>query len=141
MRRYRRSARPPRFCKILQVLGSFGERRRAERLGREADECFRCARIPEIRCATAEGREVAGHDLMAKAAAIEARSRAIREKTRMSLTQEYSRPGLTLGPARRLKRLCMCTMKAVANNGVAKLTSGIDTNSAMTMPPIKTLAA
>ncbi len=39
---------------------------------READECFRRARIPELKRATAEGREVAGHELMATAVAIEA---------------------------------------------------------------------
>jgi hypothetical protein len=35
----------------------------------------------------------------------------------------------------------MCTMSAVANSGVAKLRTGIDTNSAMIMPAMKTLVA
>jgi hypothetical protein len=44
----------------------------AERLIRQAEECFRCARIPELKGAIAEGLEVAGNELMAKAVAIEA---------------------------------------------------------------------
>ena len=34
-------------------------------------------------------------------------------------------------------RLCTCTMKAMAKIGVAKLTTGIDTNTAITMPARK----
>jgi len=43
----------------------------AERLVREAEDCFRCARIPGLKVQIAEGLEVAGHELMAKAVEIE----------------------------------------------------------------------
>lgn len=48
------------------------ERAAAERLVREAEECFRCARMPELKGAIAEGLEAAGHELMAKAVEIDA---------------------------------------------------------------------
>ena len=44
----------------------------AERLVHEAEECFRCARIPGLKSEIAEGLEVAGRELMAKAVEIEA---------------------------------------------------------------------
>ena len=43
----------------------------AERLVIEAEECFRCARIPGLKSEIAEGLEVAGRELMAKAVEIE----------------------------------------------------------------------
>jgi hypothetical protein len=43
----------------------------AERLVHEAEECFRCARIPGLKSEIAEGLEVAGRELMAKAVEIE----------------------------------------------------------------------
>ena len=53
----------------------------AERLVIEAEECFRCARIPGLKSEIAEGLEVAGRELMAKAVEIEtALQRAKRQK-------------------------------------------------------------
>ena len=53
----------------------------AERLVHEAEECFRCARIPGLKSEIAEGLEVAGRELMAKAVEIEtALQRAKRQK-------------------------------------------------------------
>ena len=43
----------------------------AERFVHEAEECFRCARIPGLKQEIAEGLEVAGHELMALAVEIE----------------------------------------------------------------------
>jgi len=43
----------------------------AERLIQEAEDCFRCARIPGLRTEIAEGLEVAGRELMAMAVEIE----------------------------------------------------------------------
>lgn len=43
----------------------------AERLMHEAEECFRCARIPGLKSEIAEGLEVAGRELMAMAVEIE----------------------------------------------------------------------
>ena len=40
-----------------------------------------------------------------------------------------------------LSRLCMWTMKAMPNSGVARLTIGIDTNAAMISPAVNTIAA
>jgi hypothetical protein len=37
------------------------------------------------------------------------------------------------------RRLCICTMNAMPNSGVARLTIGIDTNAAMNMPATKTV--
>jgi hypothetical protein len=37
----------------------------------EAEECFRCARIPGLKNEIAEGLEVTGHEFMAKAVEIE----------------------------------------------------------------------
>lgn len=45
----------------------------AERLIREADECFRCAKLPSLKSEIAEGLNVAGNELMAKAVAIESK--------------------------------------------------------------------
>ena len=39
------------------------------------------------------------------------------------------------------RRLCMCTMNAMPNKGVARLTIGIDTKAAMNMPATKTVPA
>ncbi len=45
----------------------------------------------------------------------------------------YGFPGMT----RYLpNRLCRCTINAMANSGVARLTIGIDTKAAMNRPPI-----
>jgi hypothetical protein len=43
----------------------------AERLVREAEDCFRCARVAGLKKQIAEGLEVAGHEFMAKAVEIE----------------------------------------------------------------------
>lgn len=56
------------------------ERADAERLLHEAEQCFRCARIPELKSAIAEGLKVAGRELMAKAVAIEAALQRDKEK-------------------------------------------------------------
>jgi hypothetical protein len=45
----------------------------AERLLQEAQACFRCARSPDLKKEIADGLEAAGHELMAKAVAIETR--------------------------------------------------------------------
>lgn len=42
----------------------------AERLLREAEDCFGCAKVPGLRTEIAEGLQTAGHVLMAKAVAI-----------------------------------------------------------------------
>jgi hypothetical protein len=44
----------------------------AEQFVREAEDCFRCARIPGLKAEIANGLEVAGHQLLAKAVEIEA---------------------------------------------------------------------
>jgi hypothetical protein len=44
----------------------------AEQLVREAEDCFRCARIAGLKKEIADGLEVAGHEFMAKAVEIEA---------------------------------------------------------------------
>ncbi len=62
---------------IQRPLGSAD----AERLVREAEECFRCARIPELRSEIAAGLEVAGHDLMSWAVEIETDLQRARRKT------------------------------------------------------------
>jgi hypothetical protein len=43
----------------------------AERLVREAEACFRCARTAGLKKEIADGLEVAGHEFMAKAVEIE----------------------------------------------------------------------
>jgi hypothetical protein len=43
----------------------------AERLVQEADECFRCARLPGLKQQIAEGLQAAGNELLAKAVEIE----------------------------------------------------------------------
>ena len=40
-----------------------------------------------------------------------------------------------------LRRLCMWTMKAMPNKGVARLTIGIDTKAAIMSPAVNTVAA
>jgi hypothetical protein len=50
---------------------SGSDRKDAERLTQEAEECFRCARLPGLKKEIAEGLEIAGHELMAKAVKIE----------------------------------------------------------------------
>jgi hypothetical protein len=42
-----------------------------EQLLREAEECFRCAKLPGLNKAIADGLEAAGHELMAKAVEID----------------------------------------------------------------------
>jgi hypothetical protein len=51
-------------------------------LVREAEECFRCAKIPELKRAVAEGLDIAGHELMAKAVEIEAALQRDRRRDR-----------------------------------------------------------
>jgi hypothetical protein len=43
----------------------------AEHLVEDAEECFRCARVPGLKKEIAEGLEAAGNELMAKAVEIE----------------------------------------------------------------------
>jgi hypothetical protein len=45
--------------------------RDAERLVDEAEQCFNCARMPDLKKEVAEGLEVAGHELMARAVQID----------------------------------------------------------------------
>jgi len=47
------------------------ERADAERLIREAEDCFRCAGIAGLRSEIAKGLEAAGYELMAKAVQID----------------------------------------------------------------------
>ena len=47
-------------------LGSAADPTAAERLFREAEECFRCARLPGLNEEIAHGLEAAGNELMAK---------------------------------------------------------------------------
>jgi hypothetical protein len=54
-------------AEIRRPLGSAD----AEQLVCEAKECFRCARIPELKSEIAEGLEVAGRELMSRAVEIE----------------------------------------------------------------------
>jgi len=43
----------------------------SEHLVRQAEACFRCARVPNLKKEIAEGLEVAGHEFLAKAMEIE----------------------------------------------------------------------
>jgi hypothetical protein len=43
----------------------------AERLLREAEECFRCAKLPGLKSPIADGLQAAGHEFMERAVAIE----------------------------------------------------------------------
>jgi len=52
----------------------------AERLVREAEECFRCARLSGLKSEIAEGLEAAGRELMAKAVEIETELQQARRK-------------------------------------------------------------
>ena len=45
----------------------------AEHLLHEAEECFRCARLPSLKKEIADGLEAAGNEFMAKAVEIEAK--------------------------------------------------------------------
>jgi len=45
--------------------------RDAEQLVEDAEQCFRCAKIPRLKKEVAEGLEAAGHQLMARAVEIE----------------------------------------------------------------------
>ena len=61
------------LCKVateLEMQGPFSSAD-AERFVHEAEECFRCSRIPGLKQEIAEGLEVAGHELMALAVEIE----------------------------------------------------------------------
>lgn len=53
----------------------------AERLVEEADECFLCARIAGLKSEIAEGLEVAGRELMAKAVEIETELQRAKSET------------------------------------------------------------
>ncbi len=53
----------------------------AERFVHEAEECFRCARIPGLKQEIAEGLEVAGRELMATAVEIETELQRAKRKT------------------------------------------------------------
>jgi hypothetical protein len=52
----------------------------AECLVREAEECFRCARMPELKNEIAEGLEVAGSELMSWAVEIETEQQRAKRK-------------------------------------------------------------
>ena len=54
----------------------------ADQLVREAEECFRCAKFSGLRAEIAEGLQVAGHELMARAVAIETESQRTARKNR-----------------------------------------------------------
>jgi hypothetical protein len=43
----------------------------AERILRDAEECFRCAKLPGLKKEIADGLYVAGHEFMAKAVEVE----------------------------------------------------------------------
>ena len=47
------------------------EKKYAERLIQQAEECFRCARLPGVKEEIARGLDVAGHEFMAKAVEVE----------------------------------------------------------------------
>jgi hypothetical protein len=51
----------------------------AERLLREAEECFRCARLPGVKKEIADGLAAAGHEFLAKAVKIEAQLQRTRQ--------------------------------------------------------------
>ncbi len=53
----------------------------AKRFVREAEECFRCARVPNLKAEIAEGLEVAGHELMAMAVHIETGLQRLKRRT------------------------------------------------------------
>lgn len=53
------------------ATGTGTDRTDAERLFREAEECFRCARLPGLNEEIAHGLAAAGNELMAKAVSIE----------------------------------------------------------------------
>ncbi len=53
----------------------------AERFVYEAEECFRCARVPNLKAEIAEGLEVAGRELMAMAVDIETRLQRLKRRT------------------------------------------------------------
>ena len=53
----------------------------AERLVREAEECFKCARIPGLKSEIADGLEAAGRELMTKAVEIETELQRVKRKT------------------------------------------------------------
>lgn len=55
----------------------------AERLVREAEECFRCARITGLKLEIANGLEAAGHELMAQAVEIETTVQRHKRKTQI----------------------------------------------------------
>jgi hypothetical protein len=66
----------------LEILaGQPNETPNTKQLLNQAEECFRCARIPQLHSAIAEGLEVAGRELMAKAVEIEAALQRERRKT------------------------------------------------------------
>ena len=52
----------------------------------------------------------------------------------------YARFGSISSTRRPASRLCMWTISAVANSGVARFTIGIETNSATSMPAVNTMA-
>jgi len=52
----------------------------AEQLVREAKECFRCARVTELKDEIAQGLEVAGRELMSRAVEIETDLQRARRK-------------------------------------------------------------
>jgi hypothetical protein len=54
-------------------IGQAVSRADADRLLHEAEECFRCARLPSLKKGIADGLEAAGNEIMAKAVEIEAK--------------------------------------------------------------------
>lgn len=53
----------------------------AQRFIAEAEDCFRCARIPGLKEEIAQGLEVAGHELMKKAVEVETALQRTRKNT------------------------------------------------------------
>ena len=63
-----------------EVHRPFG-RADAERFVHEAEDCFRCARLPELKAEIAQGLEAAGRELMAMAVEIETRLQRLERRT------------------------------------------------------------
>lgn len=64
----------------------------AKQFLREAEDCFRCARIPGLKAEIADGLEVAGHELLAKAVEIELIEQRAKWKKRNPRPYKCSKP-------------------------------------------------
>jgi hypothetical protein len=67
------SATLPRKIALDPPIGRAPSSADAERLLHEAEECFRCARLPTLKKEIADGLEAAGNEFMAKAVEIDAK--------------------------------------------------------------------